>query len=212
MILISFNFILNDALHQKVHASGQQFVKHVHEMNLSPSINNEVLAALAKSEGFMLEVPKPAEHFKHLVNIEREVFSYKTLNLSLYHYPAWVTQSYLFILLNLIISGAAGWSYRWWGLLNVSRKITPKNTMIQPTKIIKQKQKQNKIRLIKQVKKCELSSLYGVNRSSHSLFLLIECDFDKKTDKEAIFKVLITRKLTGFKDVSVKILNSNYLA
>ena len=82
--------------------------------------------------------------------------------------------------------------------------------MIQPTKIIKQKQ--NKIRLIKQVKKCELSSLYGVNRASHSLFLLIECDFDKKTDKEAIFKVLITRKLTGFKDVSVKILNSNYLA
>jgi EAL domain-containing protein (putative c-di-GMP-specific phosphodiesterase class I) len=210
MILISFNFILNDALHQKVHASGQQFVKHVYELNLSPSINNEVLAALAKSEGFMLEVPKPAEHFKHLVNIEREVFSYKTLNLSLYHYPAWVTQSYLFILLNLIILGAAGWSYRWWGLLNVSRKITPKNTMIQPTKIIKQKQ--NKIRLIKQVKKCELSSLYGVNRSSHSLFLLIECDFDKKTDKEAIFKVLITRKLTGFKDVSVKILNSNYLA
>ena len=88
MILISFNFILNDALHQKVHASGQQFVKHVYELNLSPSINNEVLAALAKSEGFMLEVPKPAEHFRHLVNIEREVFSFKTLSLSLYHYPA----------------------------------------------------------------------------------------------------------------------------
>ena len=74
MILISFNFILNDALHQKVHASGQQFVKHVYELNLSPSMNNEALAALAKSEGFMLEVPKPAEHFKHLVNIERSFF------------------------------------------------------------------------------------------------------------------------------------------
>ena len=161
MILISFNFILNDALHQKVHASGQQFVKHVYELNLSPSINSEVLAALAKSEGFMLEVPKPAEHFKHLVNIEREVFSYKTLNLSLYHYPAWATQSYLFILLNLIILGAAGWFYRWWGLLNVSRKITPKNTMIQPTKIIKQKQ--NKIRLIKQVKEHHIAYFYSLN-------------------------------------------------
>ena len=52
MILISFNFILNDALHQKAHVSGQQFVKRVYELNLSPSINNEVLVALAKNEGF----------------------------------------------------------------------------------------------------------------------------------------------------------------
>ncbi|WP_231609294.1 MULTISPECIES: EAL domain-containing protein [unclassified Pseudoalteromonas] len=208
MILISFNLVLNDALHQKVHASGQQFVKHVYELNLSPSIKNEVLASLAKSEGFVLEVPKPAEHFRHLVNIEREVFSYKTLSLSLYHYPVWVTQSYLFILLNLIILGAAGWSYRWWGLLKVNRKVMLKNTVIQPTKIIQHKHKNTQ--LIQQVKKCDLSSLYGINTASHNLFLLIECDCN--FDKEASLSVLITKKLSEIKNVSVKILNTSYLA
>ncbi|MEL0641166.1 EAL domain-containing protein [Pseudoalteromonas aliena] len=208
MILISFNFVLNDALHQKVHASGQQFVKHVYELNLSPSINNEVLAALAKSEGFVLELPKPAEHFRHLVNIEREVFSYKTLSLSLYHYPAWATQSYLFILLNLIILGAASWSYRWWEVLKVNRKVMLKNTAIQPTKIIQHKHKNTQ--LIQQVKKCGLSSLYGINTASHNLFLLIECDCN--FDKEASLNVLITKKLSELKNVSVKRLNTSYLA
>ncbi|MBH0025469.1 EAL domain-containing protein [Pseudoalteromonas sp. SWN29] len=212
MMVISFNFILNDALHQKVHVSGQQFVKQVFELNLSPSINNDVLIALAKSEGFMLEVQKSVEHFRFLVNLEREVFTYKTLSLSLYHYPAWVTQSYLFILLNLIILGAVNWSYRWWRLLKVNHKVAFKNQVIQPTKTTQQKQK--KTQLIKQVKSCELSSLYGANAVSHSLFLLIECDcsFDKKTDKEASFKVLITKKLTELKGASVKELNSSYLA
>jgi len=208
MILISFNFILNDALHQKVHASGQQFVKHVYELNLSPSINNEVLASLAKNEGFMLDVQKSAEHFRYLLNIEREVFSYKTLSLSLYHYPVWVTQSYLFILLNLIILGAAGWSYRWWGLLKVNRKVMLKNTVIQPTKIIQYKHKNTK--LIQQVKKCDLNSLYGINTASHNLFLLIECNCN--FDKEVSLNVLITKKLSELKNVSVKILNTSYLA
>jgi len=208
MILISFNFILNDALHQKVHASGQQFVKHVYELNLSPSINNEVLASLAKNEGFMLDVQKSAEHFRYLLNIEREVFSYKTLSLSLYHYPVWVIQSYLFILLNLIILGAASWSYRWWGLLKVNRKVMLKNTVIQPTKIIQHKHKNTQ--LIQQVKKCDLSSLYGINTASHNLFLLIECNCN--FDKEVSLNVLITKKLSELKDVSVKILNTSYLA
>ncbi|MEI8617776.1 hypothetical protein P4S63_13240 [Pseudoalteromonas sp. B193] len=56
--------------------------------------------------------------------------------------------------------------------------------------------------------------MYGVNTASHNLFLLIECDcsYDKKTDIEANFKVLITKKLAELKGMSVKILNSNYLA
>ena len=212
MILISFNFILNDALHQKAHVSGQQFVKRVYELNLSPSINNEVLVALAKNEGFKLEVQNSSDHFRNLVNLEREVFTFKTLSLSLYHYPVWVTQSYLFIFLNLIILGAANWSYRWWSLLKVNRNVMLKSTVIQPTKIIQQRHKNTQ--LIEQAKKCDLSSLYGVKTASHNLFLLIECDcsFDKKTDIEANFKVLITKKLAELKGVSVKILNSNYLA
>ncbi len=187
MILISFNFILNDALHQKAHVSGQQFVKRVYELNLSPSINNEVLVALAKNEGFKLELQNSSDHFRNLVNLEREVFTFKTLSLSLYHYPVWVTQSYLFIFLNLIILGAANWSYRWWSLLKVNRKVMPKNTVIQPTKIIQQRHKNTQ--LIEQAKKCDLSSLYGVNTASHNLFLLIECDcsFDKKNGYRSQF-------------------------
>lgn len=212
LIIWAFNFILNDALHEKIHHSGQLLVKQVFELNLSPSINNDVLIALAKSEGFMLEVQKSAEHFRYLVNLEREVFTYKTLSLSLYHYPAWVTQSHLFILLNLIIFGAANWSYRWWRLLKVNHQVAFKNQVIQPTKTTRQKQK--KTQLIKQVKSCELSSLYGVNAASHSLFLLIECDcnVDKKTDKKVSFEVLITKKLTELKGASIKILNSSCLA
>ncbi|WP_010553781.1 EAL domain-containing protein [Pseudoalteromonas arctica] len=209
-VLLSFNFLLNDALHQKIHASGQQLVKQVHELNLAPLINNEVLLALAKSEGFMLEAQPSSSHFMHLVSVEREVFSYKTLSLSLYHYPAWVMQSYLFLLLNLIIIGTAGWSFRWWSLLKISRETI--NTPTVSTK--KAKQKQQKTMFIKQVKNCELSSLYGVNPATHHLFLLVSCscNFDQNIDIQASFNVLVAKTFSELRGRSVNVVDSNYLA
>jgi len=212
LVLVSFNFVLNDALHKKIHTSGQQLVKQIYDLNLAPSINNEVLAALVKSEGFMLKPQVPAEHFKHLVSVEHDVFTYKTLSLSFYHYSTWVKQGYLFVLLNLVIIGAACWFYCWWSLLKEAPKKAVQKALIKSPKLIKPKHKE--VGVTKQVKSCELSSLYGVSLASHSLFILIECtcNFDKNTDKEASFKVAIIKNFTELKSVSVELLNSHYLA
>lgn len=207
--LVIFNIVLNEALHQKISVSGQQLVKQVFELNLTPSVDNEVLIALVKSKGFMLEAQESATHLKHFSSIKREVFTYKTLSLNLYHYPAWVMQSYLFILLNLVLLGAASWYYRWWELLALNRINLTKHTSEKSTKTIQQKQ----IEFIEQVKSCEISSLYGINLPLHSLFLLIECNchFEEKIDKDASFKVLVTKAFSELKGVSVNILESNYL-
>ncbi|MBQ4858360.1 EAL domain-containing protein [Pseudoalteromonas sp. MMG007] len=211
LIVVSLNFLLNDALHKKIHTSGQQLVKQIYDLNLAPSINNEVLAALVKSEGFMLKPEVPAEHFKHLVSVEHDVFTYKTLSLSIYHYSAWVKQGYLFALLNLVIIGAACWFYCWWSLLKEAPTKAAQKALIKSPKLIKQKYEEGGV--TKPVKNCELSSLYGVSLASHSLFLLIEytCNFDKNTDKEATFKVAIVKSFPELKCVSVELLNTHYL-
>ena len=210
-VLLSFNFLLNDVLHQKIHTSGQQLVKQVYELNLAPLMNNEVLLALAKSEGFMLEA-QSSSHLMHLVSVEREVFSYKTLSLRLYHYPAWVMQSYLFLLLNLIIIGAASWSFRWWSLLKVNPVPINANTLAVPTKTVKQKQQ--KTIFTKQVKNCELSSLYGVNSATHHLFLLVsfDCNFNQNIDIKASFNALVAKTFAELRGRSVNVVDSNYLA
>ncbi|MBQ4799457.1 EAL domain-containing protein [Pseudoalteromonas sp. MMG006] len=211
LIVVSLNFLLNDALHKKIHTSGQQLVKQIYDLNLAPSINNEVLAALVKSEGFMLKPKVPAEHFKHLVSVEHDVFTYKTFSLSIYHYSAWVKQGYLFVLLNLVIIGAACWFYCWWSLLKETPTKAAQKALIKSPKLIKQKYEEGGV--TKPVKNCELSSLYGVSLASHSLFLLIEytCNFDKNTDKEATFKVAIVKSFPELKCVSVELLNTHYL-
>ena len=48
----------------------------------------KVLSALVKSQDFMLEPYSSSTHFEHILSAEREVFNYKTLNLSLYHLPS----------------------------------------------------------------------------------------------------------------------------
>jgi len=211
LVVVSLNFLLNDALHKKIHTSGQQLVKQIYDLNLAPSINNEVLAALVKSEGFMLKPQVAVEHFKHLVSVEHDVFTYKTLSLSFYHYSAWVKQGYLFVLLNLVIIGAACWFYCWWSLLKEAPTKAAQKALIKSPKLIKQKYEEGGV--TKPLKNCELSSLYGVSLASHSLFLLIECscNFDKNTDKEASFKVAIVKGFPELKCVSVELLNSHYL-
>ncbi|MEL0647315.1 EAL domain-containing protein [Pseudoalteromonas agarivorans] len=211
LVVVSLNFLLNDALHKKIHTSGQQLVKQIYDLNLAPSINNEVLAALVKSEGFMLKPQVAVEHFKHLVSVEHDVFTYKTLSLSFYHYSAWVKQGYLFVLLNLVIIGAACWFYCWWSLLKEAPTKAAQKALIKSPKLIKQKYEEGGV--TKPLKNCELSSLYGVSLASHSLFLLIECscNFDKNTDKEASFKVAIVKGFPELKSISVELLNSHYL-
>ncbi|MEL0633064.1 EAL domain-containing protein [Pseudoalteromonas carrageenovora] len=211
LVVVSLNFLLNDALHKKIHTSGQQLVKQIYDLNLAPSINNEVLAALVKSEGFMLKPQVAVEHFKHLVSVEHDVFTYKTLSLSFYHYSAWVKQGYLFVLLNLVIIGAACWFYCWWSLLKEAPTKAAQKALIKSPKLIKQKYEEGGV--TKPLKNCELSSLYGVSLASHSLFLLIECscNFDKNSDKEASFKAAIVKGFPELKCVSVELLNSHYL-
>jgi EAL domain-containing protein (putative c-di-GMP-specific phosphodiesterase class I) len=211
LIIVGFNFVLNDALHQKIHRSGQLLVKQVFELKIDTSINNHVLMELVKSHGFMLKSDLLAKRLAHFINLEREVFNYKTVSLNLYHSPTWIMESYLFILLNLVVLGAASWFYRWWSMLKTSDISAFKNTPISANRRVKQ---QTQAHLIKPVKTCELSSLYGVAPVYHNLFALIECDckFDKHTDKEASFKVIIAKDFSELSAVSVKLLNSNYLA
>ena len=91
--LIGFNLILSNALHLKVHSAGQQLTKQVYELQLNAPLNQKTLSVLAQSNGFMLAPVSSSLHFKNIIKPQLEVFSYKTLNLGLYHSPVWIMES-----------------------------------------------------------------------------------------------------------------------
>lgn len=210
LIILGFNFILNDALHEKIHHSGQLLVKQVFELEITPSSNNKILAALVKNEGFMLKPNSSLTHFGHIIKLEREVYNYKTLSLNLYHPPVWIIESYLFILLNLVVFGAASWFYRWWNTLHVNNISRSKNLLASTTPSVKEHNTQ----VVKVLKNFELSSLYTTAPVCHSLFVLVQCNchFDNNIDKEASFEVLMVKNFSELSGVSVRLLNCGNLA
>jgi len=117
LLLGIFNLLLGEVLHQKVHVTGTELAKQIYSLKLDLIIDRDIISALASARGFMLEPDEAPTHFSALMNKESEVFNYKSTSLKLYHWPSWVVESYLFILLNLVVIGAAVWGYRWWILL-----------------------------------------------------------------------------------------------
>jgi EAL domain-containing protein (putative c-di-GMP-specific phosphodiesterase class I) len=209
LIIVSLNAVLNDSLHQKIHRSGQQLVKQVFDLKIDTSQSNEVLSALVKSQDFMLEPYSSSTHFEHILSAEREVFNYKTLNLSLYHLPAWIMDSYLFILLNLIILGAASWFYYWWSTMKIEQISLLKKVIAKPSAPFKQLKPFN----IQLSKNDELSALYGFASSSSDLYVLIQCDctFDRSIDIEATFNVVVIKNFPELKGTA-KLLSCGCLA
>jgi RNase E specificity factor CsrD len=210
VLLIGFNFILSNALHLKIYRAGHQLVKQVYELQLNAPLDQKTLAALVKSNGFMLSAEPSSGHFKNLIKPELKVFSYKTLNLGLYHPPVWIMESYLFILLNLIVLGSASSLYRWGNAVNLKQL---KRLNSQPKELKLPSDTCDRVDIVKTVKSDELGSLYAAAEQYHSLFILVswDCEFDKNTDLETSFKVLILKSVPEIKKIAVKVINPEQL-
>ncbi|MBH0057672.1 EAL domain-containing protein [Pseudoalteromonas sp. SWXJZ94C] len=210
LLTVSLNVFLNDSLHQKTDRSGQQLVKQIFDLKIDTSLSNKVLIALVKSQKFMLKPNPSPTNFEHFVSEEREDFKYKTLSLSLYHPPIWVMESYLFILLNLVILGAASWYYRWWGIIKAANSSIPSKIIVKPS----YQSNKSKLLNINQPKNNELSTFYGVASLYHGLYMLIECDcrFAQRIDKEITFKILVIKIFPELKGLSVTLLSNERLA
>lgn len=207
LVVIIFNVLLNDTLHKKIHKNGQQLTQQIFELQINANADKEIVQALVQSKGFMLAAHSNAEHFKYLVDIQHDVFSYKTLSISLYHWPAWVEQAYLFLLLNIIILGATSWWVRWWKVLV---KKPAANMPLPYSKTKAAKKLSTQITTLN----CEVKSMYGVSAARHSLFAIVKCDcvFDENTDTQASFKVLIAKYFKELPAVSVNVFDANNLA
>ena len=207
--LISFNLILNDSLHLKMHHVGQRLVKQVYELNISLPVERKMIAALAQSQGFMLTPEKSSIHFKNLIQPEHNVFSYKSLNLSLYHYPIWLMEIHLFIFLNLIILGAIGSFYQWHKPFRSRGSGKPYIQLNTNTPA--------KMKVLAKpctTKEQALDSSYAPAPMYNSLFVLIKCDciFDKYTDIEASLNARIIKRFPEIKKITVELCSSGNLA
>ncbi|WP_235576473.1 EAL domain-containing protein [Pseudoalteromonas sp. P1-13-1a] len=207
LVVIIFNVLLNNTLHKKIHKNGQQLTQQIYELQINANADKEIVQALVQSKGFMLTAHSNAEHFKYLVNIQHDVFSYKTLSISLYHWPAWVEQAYLFLLLNLIMLGAASWWVRWWKV--IINKPTA-NIPLPRTQTKAAKKPSTQIATLN----CEVKSMYGATTARHSLFAIVKCDcvFDENTDIQASFKVMIAKYFKELPSVSVNLFDANNVA
>ena len=101
LLLVVFNIFLSDVLHDKVHRTGTELAKQVYELNLDPIASQDIIATLVKSQGFAMSSSDVPHNFANSIDLEQEVFSYKTVNLRLFHWPSWLVESHLFIFLNL---------------------------------------------------------------------------------------------------------------
>lgn len=207
LVLIVLNVLLLSTLNNKIHQNGKQLTQQIYELQINTHADKNVVEALAQSKGFMLAAQSNTVHFKYLVDIQRDVFSYKTLSISLYYWPAWVEQGHLFILLNLIVLGAIGWWVKWWKVLvkkPTPFKSIPFSATNTATKLAAQVPALN----------CEVKSMYGVTSVKHSLFAIVQCDceFDPNTDTQASFKVMIAKYFKELPNISINLFSANNLA
>ena len=109
-------------------------------------------------------------------------------------------ESYLFILLNLVIVGAAISLYRWGSAANF-RQLKHQNRHHNSTKLARSISSLN---VVKNVESEELASLYAAAEQYHSLFVLVswECKFDKNTDLETSFKSFYSKRYSRDKKSS----------
>ena len=224
LLLGIFNLLLGEVLHQKVHVTGTELAKQIYSLKLDLIIDRDIISALASARGFMLEPDEAPTHFSALMNKESEVFNYKSTSLKLYHWPSWVVESYLFILLNLVVIGAAVWGYRWWILL-VKRyeknafKTVEQHDTYSPL-IIHNSQSEPKMPLNnmavthKDIKEDAMTKLYCLHQNKQSFFALFywSYPFPESIDLESHFKLVLTKGFIELPKVSVKLLGSGGVA
>jgi len=210
LLLGIFNLFLNDILHQKVHLTGAKIIQQVQQLNLSPSTDKEVIAALAEDHGFMLEPKLESPYFKGLTAEKSEVFTYKDVSLKLFHYPSWLVESHLFILLNVLLVGVACWGYQWWKRLFTTTKgksthgnadySSSKSTSVTTAKALTTNN--------------HTSTLYGIQHNYNHCFALLYLglSFPENVDLDCHFKVVISKGFRKLERTSVKLLASGGLA
>lgn len=224
LLLGVFNLLLGEVLHQKVHVTGTDLAQQVYNLKLDSIIDKDIISALANARGFMLEPSSAPIHFSAFMHEESEIFNYKTVTLKLYHWPSWVVESYLFILLNLIIIGAATWGYRWWSMLykryeNNARKTSMQLQLKQAISKINNEQASkshaSSIVCVNDVPKEDaMAKLYCLQQNSNHLFALFYWlhPFPESIDLESHFKLIITKGFSELPEISVKLLASGGLA
>ncbi|MDQ9093657.1 EAL domain-containing protein [Pseudoalteromonas haloplanktis] len=234
LLLTVFNLLLGEILHQKVHLEGSQLAKQVYNLKLEQTADREIIAALADDHGFMLEPGSMPFHFSAFMAEDSEIFNYKTVSLKLYHWPFWVVESHLFILLNLVMIGAAIWGYRWWRVLfrrhDSADEVSPQigNTQFTSAKSTQQTTVKvshhdmavgsTKALIPKQQattgENPAITGMYGIQSNHQHLFALLYCaqPFPDNVDLERHFKLIMVKGFKELSRVSVKLLSSGGLA
>ncbi|MBQ4832644.1 EAL domain-containing protein [Pseudoalteromonas sp. MMG010] len=205
LIVITFNILLNHALHQHLHNVGELLVKQIYMLQLDPVLHKEVTNALLKNSHFMLEPTDSPKYFQHIIKLEREVFSFKTLSLSLYHWPAWVIKSYVFILLNIVLLGAIAWGIRWWSTLFVIKEPLKVSVFNKGGPVVKKAAEH----FLKLPKTSVLS-----NPSLQNIFIIanISGEFHSFKNTVGILQSALKSSLLSFPKVSVKSLKNDEFA
>ncbi|CAM4187125.1 EAL domain-containing protein [Pseudoalteromonas ostreae] len=233
LLLTVFNLFLGEILHQKVHITGSQLAQQIYSLKLQPVADKEVVAALVESHGFMLEPDHKSFNFFVFMHQKGDIFKYKTVSLKLYHWPFWIVESPLFILLNLVMIGAAIWSYRWWRLLFKQRNGVDSTSLLTDIQVSSsQKTPKNVVKLALNdiainstkvhIAKRKLSSagdaaltvMYGIQNNHNHLFALLYWaqPLPDNVDLESHFKIIVIKGFKELSRVSVKLLSSGGLA
>ena len=226
LLLTIFNLLLGEILHQKVHIEGSQLAKQVYNLKLEQVADRDIIAALADDHGFMLEPGRMPFHFSAFMTEDSEIFNYKTVSLKLYHWPFWIVESHLFILLNLVMIGAILWGYRWWRVLFKRRDTVAEindfnalNTQLAVNLPVNNMAiaGDNTVATKPQPVSSDdaaIKGMYGIQNNYNHLFALLYWaqPFPANVDLESHFKLIVVKGFKELSRVSVKLLSSGGLA
>ncbi|KPM83978.1 hypothetical protein AOG27_09535 [Pseudoalteromonas lipolytica] len=213
MLLVVFNIFLSDVLHDKVHRTGTELAKQVYELNLDPVVSQDIIATLVKSQGFAMNASDVPQNFANFIDLEQEVFSYKTVNLRLFHWPSWLVESHLFIFLNLILLGTGYWGFRWWKkMFKQLETLEQPQIQSQEQQVVEAPPKQ--LTSPKPLAHQDLNILYGVPTNYNHLFALFfwKSPFPANLDIDNYFKLVIAKGFGELVNRSVKLLPSGGIA
>ncbi|TMP21319.1 diguanylate phosphodiesterase [Pseudoalteromonas sp. S2721] len=213
LLLVVFNIFLSDVLHDKVHRTGTELAKQVYELNLDPVVSQDIIATLVKSQGFAMNASDVPQNFANFIDLEQEVFSYKTVNLRLFHWPSWLVESHLFIFLNLILLGTGYWGFRWWKkMFKQLETLEQPQIQSQEQQVVEAPPKQ--LTSPKPLVHQDLNILYGVPTNYNHLFALFfwKSPFPANLDIDNYFKLVIAKGFGELVNRSVKLLPSGGIA
>ena len=214
LLLVVFNIFLSDVLHEKVHNSGTELAKQVYDLSLDPVSSHDIIATLVQSQGFVMNTPEVSPSLAKFIDLEQEVFSYKTVSLRLFHWPSWLVESHLFLFLNLILIGACYWGLRRWRMA-LKTPVLEDATIKKPAQLSEAKPEMpRKLVTPKLLPHQDLNILYGVPTNYNHLFSLFfwKTPFPENLDVDNYFKLVIAKGFGELVNRSVKLLPSGGVA